>query len=96
MNTDPIKQKIQELCPDVMEPKFFDLPEATVKMQKIITLAVVLRAIQKLFREGTLQGGYNNTILAFGDTAWRWNLEHDNYDAQTRETQLFIGSLLNI
>lgn len=105
---DKIKKRIQELVPSVMPrcercemvvPIGSDFCKdglAHLVQQRKITLAVVLMAIQKLFREGTLQGGYNNTIIAFGDTAWRWNLEKDNYDDQTQETRDFIGVILGL
>jgi hypothetical protein len=74
--TDPIKQRIQELVPEVMElaPDFaFGSP---------ITLAVVLRAIDKL------------RYVNWDTFRNRWNLVKDNYDEQTQKTKEFIGSLL--
>lgn len=112
---DPIKAKIQELCPDVIEKynrcmgcgygfdfclkgkncpnNFRELP---------ITLAVVLRAIEKTVLNRCIfvsasgrfyeeRAGQNVQLMP-----GKWNLSQDSYDNQTRETQLFIGSLLGV
>lgn len=85
-----IKAKIQELVPEVMEDKCNCL-HCTYPVHRDftqpITLAVVLRAIKKIpDREWQI---YSQIIN-------KWNLAQDNYDNQTRETQLFIGSLLGV
>lgn len=99
--TDKTKEKIQYLCPDVMF--------AANPAKWIITLAVVLRAIEKVMKPdwqinlGTTVRDRNNklvwTIQVTHDSGGRgaeWNLEHDNYDQQSEETRAFIGSLLGV
>lgn len=154
--TDPIKAKIQELCPDLMELKFgceihrifWYKSEADKKAGKIdwmetghyedgrrgtiikdlrksdylpmwidfgdqlefnigpddivsfeilgrpITLADVLRAIMKANFDGNQYDAMCSQQCV--DTCRLWILDTDNYDGQTRETQKFIGSILNV
>lgn len=95
MNPDPIKKRIQELCPDVMEyDSICPNPDCGVGFENKITLAVVLRAIEKIYYEldiYTKDAHYKT----FGDLISLWNLEQDNYDQQSGECKQFIGSLLN-
>jgi hypothetical protein len=129
--TDPIKAKIQELCPDVMELKFgtrikvrdgavetivtySNYGHFTVVGRNVhgvesdiieilgspITLAVVLRAIEKtnnrneivVYTDGDF--GERDSDGRFTSAYVKWNLEHDNYDQQSEECKQFIGSLL--
>jgi hypothetical protein len=96
--TDPIKAKIQELLPDMVpNAKYIGMPT--------ITLAVVLRAINK---QGFNNREHHERILyalcngmnAVNNTETKsnigWNLEHDNYDQQSEECKQFIGSLLGV
>jgi hypothetical protein len=132
--TDPIKAKIQELCPDVMELKFgcqllgedgttldFVPYLMTWSLERLphilassenefinfqtkeilgspITLAVVLRAIQK--ERGIKQHDTVNFYSTDADWVLKvimyWNLEHDDYDQQSDECKQFIGSLLGL
>lgn len=67
-----------------------------------ITVAVVLRAIHKAWPDAkyacTSQGrfghlddlGHNNHLTV------TWNLEKDNWDSQSVETQAFVGGLLGL
>lgn len=62
-----------------------------------ITLAVVLRAIGK----NNLTWGWQMRLMGRylnldGKKGENWDLEHDNYDAQSQETKDFIGSLLQV
>lgn len=95
---DKIKDKIQSLCPDVMAN-----PGRWTQFQKLpITVAVVLRAIHKAWPDAkyacTSQGrfghlddlGHNNHLTV------TWNLEKDNWDSQSVETQAFVGGLLGL
>jgi hypothetical protein len=104
--TDPIKAKIQELCPDVIRPEICVIPDCNMHhCIKKITLAVVLRAILKAnprsymvdivgnFWEWTSMDTAPKELGGIGAT---WNLEHDNYDQQTEECKRFIGSLLGV
>jgi hypothetical protein len=100
--TDPIKAKIQELCPDVIE-KYnrcmgcgygFDFRKKgktcpITQRELPITLAVVLRAI------GLERFGNNDDIreLIYG-YVHSWDMLHDNYDQQSEECKQFIGSLI--
>lgn len=130
---DPIKAKIQELCPDVMELKAgcvlgnedgsivgvcvddghwtctsddyqsLDNFDGVEILGSPITLAIVLRAIAKhpdnyctINEVGELTGFFLNDDNEADEEMVEWNLEHDNYDSQTRETQLFFGSLLGV
>lgn len=97
MNTDPIKAKIQELCPDVMATHECNCPSAEDIVGFPITLAVVLRAIPKKGKtvkindEGTFFTGVSDEMKSAV-----WDLKHDNYDQQSEECKQFIGSLLNV
>lgn len=143
--TDPIKAKIQELCPDVRSDtrgyqqiqldrayqEYLDICKEVSKedssrtfasaamafdrVKKLsnalavfqdepITLAVVLRAIEK----GNPSALTNVHVELNGNICVRksgqenfhmeayWNLEQDNYDQQSDETKQFIGQLLNV
>jgi hypothetical protein len=144
MKPDPIKAKIQELCPDVMELRLgteLELVSVTKLHAQLrkkfgtskyiydgqskllcehgwldfsdmylfhrsewqingspITLAVVLRAIKKTGKVGRID---TNNFYS-DDAEWvmklviYWNLEKDSWDSQTKETQLFVGSLLGV
>lgn len=145
---DKIKEKIQSLCPDVMELKFGcafeDFTDRWVILSLIdesfltaclhesktmyrtkdminrsasieilgspITLAVVLRAIEKYKDDlgvegegsfvGVMEGGAfiqqdAETSEVTFDGA-QWNLEHDSYAQQSEECKQFIGSLLGV
>ena len=81
-----IKQKIRELVPDA---------------GKTFGLAVVLRAIEKKdkFVAITARGHFmlvKNSEWVSDPPHILWNLEHDNYDAQSQETKDLIGNLLGI
>lgn len=92
---DPIKAKIEELLPDLMELKYgaempVEDPRAReLVRRKSITLAVVLRAII-LDALPTLK---KDEVL---ETVARWNLVADNYDEQSEECRQFIGNLLGV
>lgn len=89
MNTDPIKAKIQELVPEIPGTTYY----GNGRDEPRITLSVVLRAIRKNDTEAL-------AVRAAGDLVFEsrnsWNLETDDWESQTRETQLFIGSLLQV
>lgn len=76
------RDKIVELVPDC---------------NGVIGLCVVLRAINK--HVGDLYADTLGFIFwfepAYGPDK-RWNLEQDNYDAQSQETKDFIGTLLGV
>lgn len=85
---DPIKAKIQELMPDVM------LSANPAKWT--ITIAVVLRAIEKKYRgDGFALMSSNGWLSMRGKAHCRWDLEKD-YDQQSEETRTFIGKLLGV
>lgn len=102
--TDPIKAKIQELCPDVEGD--YCTNSGCEHEHKVVTLAVVLRAIDKKDVAVETYIQYDLGALAIGRdfhedensyAHWcYWNLEHDNYDAQSQETKDFIGRLLGV
>jgi hypothetical protein len=93
--TDPIKARIQSLCPDIMtsvSPTNAAADNGYEILGSPITLAVLLRATVK--KKGSLQ-----SVIYDGDAEEllkSWNLAKDNYDDQTKETQEFIGSLLGV
>lgn len=128
MNTDPIKKRIQELCPDIVKNEHAQLITWDNRIEYFvelvpITLAVVLRAIEASgFIRGTI-GEKKEIKLRQGETVAQarnranfegewiaevnlsdpckriilgWNLKKDDWESQTRETQLFIGSLLQV
>lgn len=95
--TDPIKAKIQELCPDVKSvTPVCGNKECDCAPYFDITLAVVLRAIQKTDYQSFLNLILESDKITLESRSKMvdWNLEHDNYDAQSQETKDFIGSLL--
>jgi hypothetical protein len=67
-----------------------------------ITLAVVLRAIEKLHPADWFAVDTLGSIWKGGEKSGeeeivgRWNLTEDNYDDQAEETRAFIGSLLGV
>lgn len=103
--TDPIKAKIQKMCPDMV-------PNAKYLGTLPITLSVVLRAIYEANKNKKDEWGdrYRLQITDFGMFTgditgayydWEsepifWDLKKDNYDDQTEETKKFIGSLLEV
>lgn len=97
MSTDPIKAKIQELCPEVMEKRY-------CVCNQTITLAVVLRAISLSLIRKMPKENKEIVVTSVGEFLWyntdnvlaEWNLEHDNYDQQSEECKLFIGNLLGV
>jgi hypothetical protein len=110
--TDPIKAKIQSLCPDVIEGTVGaynanHCPHCAKEFAPKIALAVVLRAIEKLNVGATLfidtsgQWYGKNSQLKLAESGYlhrelNWNLAKDNYDDQPEETKRFIGSLLGV
>lgn len=146
MSTDPVKEKIQSLCPDVMELRegcevlvgtdklkhtiygyeadertymaylnkpfrkdlqansFYDCEFGADADFEIlgspITLAVVLRAIQKGAKYPTLVeywlGKIQGEFIIKNDDAESvvWKLWQDNYDDQDEPMKAFIGSLI--
>lgn len=63
-----------------------------------ITLAVVLQAIAKNTPKLTINLHNGRLFIPKKNIGSHlaWDLEHDNYDNQTKETQLFVGSLLGV
>jgi len=120
--TDPIKAKIIELCPDVMEYKNVGLRKGRwececgatngsiftacqscrtekPKISNDITLAVVLRAVEKARTiEQPVLRVYADGEMVVHEEHRRifWNLAKDNYDEQSQETKDFIGTLLDV
>lgn len=141
--TDPVKQKIHELCPDVLELKFGcevlwkmadetafltgltytvgdsfgsipakkfwvthkpikgvdSFSEGSKEWQVLgspLTLAVVLRAMEKSNDGFALKLHTIHDSFFFQENTPAWNLEHDTYDQQSEETKAFIGSLLGV
>ena len=94
--TDPIKAKIQELCPDVLT-KSGGL-KVSFEREWPITLAVVLRAIGKIIPKFVIHVNKGSVFFPKQHIGSNlvWNLEHDNYDQQSQECKQFIGSLLGI
>lgn len=103
--TDPIKQKIQELVPDIDWQK----AERTDGMwEETITIAIVLRAIGKKqagiavswcgeFMSNIPVGAYSsNKTYPWQFESVFWNLEKDSWDSQSKKTQEFIGTLLGV
>jgi len=105
--TDPIKAKIQELCPDVMQDRGCDCPDCVTEHGIIlppITLAVVLRAIQSGPKWNECwfitTGGDFCRLDDVGAGEKNipelgdrfWDLKQDNYDQQGEETKAFMGS----
>lgn len=97
MKPDMIKERIQSLCPDVKKancnpqiPQDHYCPGCDNTLPNQITLAVVLRAIQKHL-------GLPNDALPFhtAQLLIHWNLLKD-YDDQDEPTKAFIGSLLGV
>jgi len=105
---DKIKEKIQSLCPDVMGLRYgSEIPVTDPRARELvqerpITLSTVLRAI------GNMSTGMEYTTVDDNGKFWTvqkgkivattvsWNLEQDNYDAQSEECKQFIGSLLGV
>lgn len=108
MTTDPIKAKIQELCPDVMDWKYVEGPGGSLGGEKAqvkdITLAVVLRAINQLMgdwvavsTEGRFWTQKGSEPIHLVDIPFlQWKLHDDNYDVQSEECKQFIGNLLGV
>lgn len=106
----PIKQKIQELVPEVAEPKVVNGYHSLHRyvIENSITLAVVLRAIRQVAGEGIvvdmdglfgtiIANGTDKTVVNWDDkNAVSWNLIEDDFDEQSPETQAFIGKLIGI
>lgn len=104
---DKTKAKIIDLVPDAMD--FIDHcpnPDCGAGIPAAITLAVVLRATEKSWATmyaaggGLIDGRPPREVLPEGLRLYqiirKWNLEHDNYDAQSQGTKEFIGSLLGV
>lgn len=95
--TDPIKAKIIELVPDILGvgSKRDGHRIISVPVQRKITLADVLRAIEKELGAGfaVFQGG--QIWMGGKYTMFIWNLSAD-YDGQTDEVKEFIGKLLGV
>ena len=62
---------------------------------KPITLAVVMRAIDKKHEGALFATLASNGWLHFGSKRTFWNLSQDNFNDQSDETKAFIGELLN-
>lgn len=109
---DKVKAKIIELCPDVMETRDCECPAHIVVKHPVhdsrIGIAVVLRAVEKVDRGqdfGEVEYSTFGDIFHIGKYEKRgrngyyskafWDLKFD-YDHQTKETQLFVGSLLGV
>lgn len=86
--TDPAKAKIIEAVPELVPNCSYG---GTIKTARPITLADVLRAIQKVsdYSAASL-GGFTRDMLNLG-----WNLTTD-YDGQTAEVKEFLGKLLGV
>lgn len=105
--TDLIKAKIIALVPDITAGCYAhnptlqthtDIP-ADVECDCDITLAIVLRAIgngSDLSEYDIARDALTTRRFRPYERVVRWNLEHDNYDAQSQETKDFIGILLNV
>lgn len=94
---DPIKAKIQELCPDVMELKAgCVLGNEDGSIVGVCVDDGHWTCTSDDYQSGELTGFFLNDDNEADEEMVEWNLEHDNYDSQTRETQLFFGSLLGV
>lgn len=106
MNTDLIKKRIQELVPEKGHAGYGHDQLVPCKNcnERPITLSVVLRAIGKIqpANKTRVRVECDGQFLVYREPSkqhWAeatWNLEKDDWESQTRETQLFIGSLLQV
>lgn len=103
--TDPVKAKIIEMVPEIMELVAIGAPvranKENIYSTRPITLADVLRAIRSIKDKYRLELGFYKNDLEMCDVGFSpnvsvsWNLTVD-FDGQSDEVKAFVGKLLGV
>lgn len=100
--TDPIKAKIQELVPEVMNYDCGRHREIDLECRDCVwndcSLAVVLRAIGKSGAHWEIIDckSADECVLKVALQYGIWNLSKNSWDDQSEETKSFIGAILGV